>query len=91
MSNTEDNEWLLDSIIGFLKSPLWINPIQSFVDENCLIFDNEEEQKIEYTEIHNTFKEMVDNLLEMHLQEMGVSIEQVSVHILCPHPKPRHY
>lgn len=25
----------------------------SFLDENCLVFDNEEENKLEYTQIHN--------------------------------------
>lgn len=25
----------------------------SFLDENCLVFDTEEENKLEYTQIHN--------------------------------------
>jgi len=25
----------------------------SFLDENCLVFDNEEENRLEYTSIHN--------------------------------------
>jgi len=25
----------------------------SFIDENCIVFDNEEENKLEYTTIHN--------------------------------------
>lgn len=25
----------------------------SFLDENCLVFDNEDENKLEYTGIHN--------------------------------------
>lgn len=25
----------------------------SFLDENCLVFDNEDENKLEYTAIHN--------------------------------------
>jgi hypothetical protein len=48
----EISEWLFDSIIGFLKSPIWLNPIQSFIDENCLVFDNEEENKFSYTLLH---------------------------------------
>ncbi len=28
-------------------------PIMMFLDENCIIFDQEEENKLEYTEIHN--------------------------------------
>lgn len=25
----------------------------SFLDENCIVFDNEDENKLEYTAIHN--------------------------------------
>jgi len=48
----------------------------SFIDENCIVFDNEDENKLAYTDIYSAFKDMVDMLLEMHLQGMGVTIEQ---------------
>jgi len=40
-------------IIGFLRSPRWKVPVMTFLDENCLAFDNEEENKLEFTGIHN--------------------------------------
>lgn len=46
-------DWFFDIIINFLRSPRWKTPIMSFLDENCLVFDNEEENKLEYTQIHN--------------------------------------
>ena len=46
-------EWILDSVTEFLKSPIWKNPIIQYIDENCIVFDNEEENKLEYTNIHN--------------------------------------
>jgi hypothetical protein len=39
-------------IIGFLRSPRWKTPVMSFLDEHCIVFDNEEENKLEFTEIH---------------------------------------
>lgn len=33
--------------------------IMDFVDENCLVFDNDEENKFIYTDLHNQFKEIV--------------------------------
>ena len=39
-------------IIGFLRSPRWKTPVMSFLDENCICFDNEEENKLEFTTIH---------------------------------------
>lgn len=33
--------------------------IMDFVDENCIVFDSEEENKFVYTDLHNQFKEHV--------------------------------
>ena len=46
-------QWLLDSIVGFLKSPPYTVPVMSFIDDNCAVFDAEEENKFSYTDIHN--------------------------------------
>jgi hypothetical protein len=35
-----------------MQSPRWKMPILSFIEENCIIFDNEDENKLEYTTIH---------------------------------------
>ena len=40
-------------IIGFLRSPRWKVPVMTFLDEKCVSFDNEEENKLEFTGIHN--------------------------------------
>ena len=45
----------------------------TFIDENCLVFDSEDENKLEYTVIHNKFKDMVDALLDGLLTELQVS------------------
>ena len=39
-------------IIGFLRSPRWKTPVMSFIDEYCTVFDDEEENKLEFTKIH---------------------------------------
>jgi len=48
----------------------------SFLDEHCICFDNEEENKLEFTKIHKDFKEMVEKLLEELMTELGVTEEQ---------------
>lgn len=40
-------------IIGFLRSPRWKTPIMSFIDDKCICFDSEEENKLEFTLHHN--------------------------------------
>ena len=31
----EDDEWLFDSIVGYLTSPIWKAPIEHFFEQNC--------------------------------------------------------
>jgi hypothetical protein len=40
---------------------MWKNPILAFIDDHCISFDDEDENKLEYTAIHNKFKEMLEN------------------------------
>ena len=46
-------DWFFDMIINFLRSPRWKTPIMTFLDEHCIVFDTEDENKLEYTTIHN--------------------------------------
>jgi hypothetical protein len=45
----------------------------SFLDEHCIIFDNEEENKLEYTPIHYEFKKIVEDLIGELIAELGVT------------------
>lgn len=75
-------------IIGFLRSPRWKTPVMSFLDEHCIVFDKEEENKLEFTDIHKVtfthplthslqqFKKMVEDLLAELMAELGVTDEQ---------------
>ena len=51
----------------FLQSPVWKNPIINFVEEKCLIFENTEENRLEYTVAHNDFKRMIESKLEAYI------------------------
>lgn len=70
-----ENDWFFDIIINFLRSPRWKTPIMSFLDEHCLIFDNEDENKLEYTPIHGQFKKLVEDLIGELIAELGVTQE----------------
>ena len=47
-----EQDWILDTIVEYLKSPMWKNPILAFIDEYCASFDSDDENKLEYTTIH---------------------------------------
>eukprot|EP00416_Gambierdiscus_australes_P026421 CAMPEP_0171068716 /NCGR_PEP_ID=MMETSP0766_2-20121228/8728_1 /TAXON_ID=439317 /ORGANISM="Gambierdiscus australes, Strain CAWD 149" /LENGTH=405 /DNA_ID=CAMNT_0011525059 /DNA_START=68 /DNA_END=1285 /DNA_ORIENTATION=- len=68
-------ERLSSQVIAMFKAPTWVNPIANFVDENCLIFDDVEENKLEYTLVHKAFTQLVDELLVAHLSELSVTTE----------------
>lgn len=72
-----EHDWVVDDIVQFLRSPLWVHPLQQFVDVNCILFSTsgEGECTLEHTNIHKKFQTLVESLLEEHLTELGVSNE----------------
>ena len=54
------------------QGPLYSGPLMSFIDANCEVFDGEEENKLEYTEVHGKFKALVDDLITGFIAELGV-------------------
>jgi hypothetical protein len=75
-SEEEELAQISDYVVAILRSPTWVSPISKFVDDNCGIFEDAEENKLEYTFVHNAFKQLVDDLLVAHLCEMSLSTEQ---------------
>lgn len=69
----DNNDWIGDSLVGFLECPLWTEPIATFIDNNCIVFDAEEEHKLEYTMIHVKYKEMIEWMLENFLADLDIS------------------
>ena len=67
-----EDDWLFDYMMETFRSTTWEVPVMTF-DENCVIFDNDEENKLVYTEKHREFCQLIDNLLSSHLSEIGVS------------------
>ncbi|RXM33999.1 Cilia- and flagella-associated protein 36 [Acipenser ruthenus] len=54
----EDSEWVVETIAGYLGSPDWVIPVTDFIEQKCTVFDDEDENKLAYTEIHQEYKEM---------------------------------
>ena len=72
----EDEFWRFDAMTQFMKSPDWAVPVWGFIDENCIVFDSDEESKLAHMDIFNAFREMVEALLHDHLSSMGISEEE---------------
>ncbi|XP_067901004.1 cilia- and flagella-associated protein 36 isoform X3 [Heterodontus francisci] len=69
-------EWVVEGIAGFLSSSCWTIPVTDFIEQNCAVFDDEEENKLSYTEIHQDYKDLVEQLLESYLQDVGIQEDQ---------------
>ncbi len=46
----------MSSVLEFLHSPYWLNPISGFIDHNCAIFDHEEESSHQLTLAHKEYQ-----------------------------------
>ena len=53
--------WKYDFVVQFLSGPLWKSSILDYVDYHCVVFDTEEENKFEYTKIHNVPPSLLRN------------------------------
>ncbi|CAM9348904.1 unnamed protein product [Scytosiphon promiscuus] len=73
-SDATDSEWLFDFLLSVFKSPAWDLAVMGFIDENCAVFDKEEENKLSYTTLHHQFKELVETLCANSLAEVGIAV-----------------
>jgi len=69
-------DWVSECFFAIFQSPTWTGPIGKFVDEHSGTFEDAEENKLEYTPIHNAFKVLVDDLLTASMMELSVTPEQ---------------
>lgn len=75
MSKTDEYDWIFDFTLQFLESESFDASIMDFVDEKCFVFDDEEENKLVYTEIHREFCTHVEALINSNLGELGITSE----------------
>ena len=69
----KDDQWIYDYVRQYLSSPLWRNPLLDFIEENCLVFEDTEENKFEYTKIYQEFTGLTALLLETMIEEVGIT------------------
>ncbi|KAK3244426.1 hypothetical protein CYMTET_45958 [Cymbomonas tetramitiformis] len=66
--------WLLDAMVDFVaESERWHSSIQGFMIEQCEVFEDSEENKLEHTLVHQEFQLLMESLLEEQLEVLGVT------------------
>ena len=73
VEDENEYEWLVEVIVQYLVSPIWKLNINSFMDENCIIFEDTEENSLEHLKIHKEFIKMVDDMLQTFIDDIQVS------------------
>ena len=76
MAAADGSEWIQEAVVRFLQGPCYTAPLMGFIDEKCTIFDTEEENKFEYSSVHEDFKKTVETLIADFLEEIGVTGEE---------------
>lgn len=71
----DEFDWMFDFVLQFLESDKFDAAVMDFVDEKCFLFDDEEENKLIYTDIHQEFCEHIEGLLSTNLFELGITNE----------------
>ena len=75
-------EWIMEDIALYIRSEDCSIFINTFIDENCLFFDHSHEFDVSndilkvQTDLHEAFKDLVENLLQKRLNQLGVSDAQ---------------
>lgn len=78
-----DYDWALDYINEFIDSPIWRNPVQSFIDENCIIFDGKEEMAHVHNDIHRAYNTLVEELIVKYIHSIGLTTQQFLTALTC--------
>jgi len=69
-------DWALEYINEFIDSPVWRDPVQSYIDENCIVFDGEEEMTHVQNMIYRRFNKIIEELIERYIHSIGLSTQQ---------------
>ncbi|EGR31963.1 leucine rich repeat protein [Ichthyophthirius multifiliis] len=100
-----EEQWLYEYLLQYLVSPLWKIPIHEFIDNNCIVFDDEEENKFaqkkkknktkikkknSYTDLHKEFKKMIEKQIEDLMNEVGISQDKLLQYIEIGLQNKRH-
>lgn len=75
MPRNEEFDWIFDYTLQFLETDKFDAALMDFVDEKCLVFEDAEENKLIYTDIHREFCDHLENLISSNLAEVGITTE----------------
>lgn len=71
----DEYDWIFDYTLQFLESEKFDASVMDFIDEKCALFENAEENRLIYTDVHNEFRDHIEALISSNLGELGITTE----------------
>ena len=62
----------LPLLLAFLQSPLWLVPLNSFIDSHSLSFTPNTEHSLSHTALHQAYIALAESLLTSHLTALSI-------------------
>ncbi|CAD8094455.1 unnamed protein product [Paramecium sonneborni] len=86
----EEEIWIYDLVYEHLTSPIWKIAIMEFIDENCIIFDDEDQFTQEQNQKFQQFQDLISFQFDNMLNEYGLTQEQLTKQIIKGLAHPQH-
>jgi len=74
----DGDNWVFDSLVNFLRGPIWNVPILTLIENKSLVFEpeGEKEHEAEYKKIHEDYKNLVDFMLGSYMEDIGITAKE---------------
>ncbi|KAL7632530.1 UNVERIFIED_CONTAM: hypothetical protein RMT77_017147 [Armadillidium vulgare] len=71
-----NDTWVFDSLVAFLRGPVWNVPILTFIENKSIIFEPDCPEDEDHRKIHEEYKNLVDFMLGSYMEDIGITPEQ---------------
>ena len=75
-SGADDMSWVFDSLVDFLRGPIWNIPMINFIEQKSMIFEPGCENQKECRNVHDEYKNLVDFMLGTYMEDIGITPNQ---------------
>ncbi|XP_042905794.1 cilia- and flagella-associated protein 36 [Parasteatoda tepidariorum] len=72
----EQLEWVFDSLVEFLRGPIWNIPVLTFIEQKSVVFEPGAENEEEFKKIHEAYKNLVDFMLGSYMEDLRITPEE---------------
>ncbi|GFU17651.1 cilia- and flagella-associated protein 36 [Nephila pilipes] len=72
----EQLEWVFDSLVEFLRGPIWNIPVLTFIEQKSVVFEPGAENEDELKKVHEAYKNLVDFMLGSYMEDLRITPEE---------------